>query len=779
MSSTNLIRLEGLIKSVVKEHTRKTRSGKVSQVRQHEDKRTKKTVEGKSKGMSSGLSSIVKEVAKHDDFESAYTAFKHRTGIPREVADEFFQKFGEKGALDPEEAFKNLYDYAKGDSGKSKPGKTSATAKKKGKAKEDPKKKSGKKSAAVGENGYKKWYDSEGEAEQDMVSMKKEGFDPAYVAEAYHRESGGTKFKIYRSREELAKVNAAYHAKEAVKQVAKKKEEDAKLDVDGFGADLKPMNRTRAVTALNKQIKANGKLTTLKDLVRESVKAGKKPSIEEVAAIKPMSRTRFNRSSNREQELHEKKMKESGKKKVYYVGDYDLGKTAYDYAVHLRNKKLKKSLPSSLLLIKSRVKDHTRKLKSGKAVQVQEHEDKRTKGSKVRLKASVGTGKTGHYVESFAMTKGWQEKLRAWVAKHGKIGDVVKIHQSDKSGMVFDSKPDKTFKVTDKNLRKSQVKAHTRHLQSGKMVNVKEHTDSRKKKTTPKKKVAHEYRGHAEEIKRQIGSGAMFMIGAKNVAKGHNEDGAEYLSFKIGRNSKGVTYVKVTLNANDEYDVEFGKVGRGSRANPGPTYKVVNNVDGIQVDQLHETIEQNTGLYLSMGNMRKSRVSSHTRRMKSGKTVQVREHADSRTKKAPKMNMDAVRSAITSSKNYDGLTGIRLGDLRAEFHAAADEIWGMAQNKEYGLVLESYSNVAGSYKRLKVKDKASGSKDKSFEVGGLAFTAVKYTHPIPHWRLKVPSGEVWNDGAGGISNVSIPKMKADLEYALSRFGKERFVKEFS
>ena len=71
------------------------------------------------------------------------------------------------------------------------------------------------------------------------------------------------------------------------------------------------------------------------------------------------------------------------------------------------------------------------------------------------------------------------------------------------------------------------------------------------------------------------------------------------------------------------------------------------------------------------------------------------------------------------------------------------------------------------------------AKNKSFEVGGLSFEAVRFTRPIPHWRLKVPSGDVWNDGAGGISNVSIPKMKADLEYALTRFGKERFIKEFS
>ncbi|MCK5607528.1 hypothetical protein KAR91_36935 [Candidatus Pacearchaeota archaeon] len=338
--STNLIQLKGLIKSVVKEHTRKNKSGKVSQVRQHEDKRQKKAAESKGKGMSSGLSSIIEEVAKHDSVKSAYTAFKHRTGIPREVADEFFQKFGEKGVLDPEEAFKNLYKYAK--------------------------------------KGDSKSLSSLPEGERKGLM----GWVDTYKQQRKHGNVKGAK--------------------------ATKKNIDKAIKKHGLNSN-----------------------------------------------------------------------------EVYG---------------------LKKSVASSgIYLIKSRVKGHIRRTKSGK------------------------------------------------------------------------------------------------------VVNVKEHTDSRRKATkkpAARKKVAHEYRGHAEEIRKQIGSGAMFMMGAKNVGKGHNEDGTEYLSFKIGRNSKGVTYVKVTLNVNDEYDVEFGKVGRGSRANPGPTYRVLNNVNGIQADQLHETIEQNTGLYLSMGNMR-------------------------------------------------------------------------------------------------------------------------------------------------------------------------------
>ncbi len=168
----SLSKLEKMVKSVVKEYTRKTKGGKIIQVRQHEDSRSKKEEqsspvritdgphkgkegfankkelrsgkvkvmfrgvnmsgayikpewvdhkadkEGKGKEkkttMSSGLASIVKEVAKHDSFETAYDAFKHRTGIPSEVANEFFGKFGDGGELSPEKAFRNLYEHATG-----------------------------------------------------------------------------------------------------------------------------------------------------------------------------------------------------------------------------------------------------------------------------------------------------------------------------------------------------------------------------------------------------------------------------------------------------------------------------------------------------------------------------------------------------------------------------------------------------------------------------------------------------------------------------------------
>lgn len=59
-------------------------------------------------------------------------------------------------------------------------------------------------------------------------------------------------------------------------------------------------------------------------------------------AIKPMSRTRFNRADGAEQAEHERKMEEAGNKTIYLVGEIggewdgsELGKYAYDYAAYL------------------------------------------------------------------------------------------------------------------------------------------------------------------------------------------------------------------------------------------------------------------------------------------------------------------------------------------------------------------------------------------------------------------------------------------------------------
>ncbi|ABO60311.1 hypothetical protein LA345_37425 (plasmid) [Burkholderia vietnamiensis] len=59
--------------------------------------------------------------------------------------------------------------------------------------------------------------------------------------------------------------------------------------------------------------------------------------------------------------------------------------------------------------------------------------------------------------------------------------------------------------------------------------------------------------------------------------------------------------------------------------------------------------------------------------------------------------------------------------------------------------------------------------EKGFEVGGVKFSAVRTMTPRPHWRLKVlESGEIYEGGTAGISNVSVPKMQADVEELFRR-----------
>jgi len=92
----------------------------------------------------------------------------------------------------------------------------------------------------------------------------------------------------------------------------------------------------------------------------------------------------------------------------------------------------------------------------------------------------------------------------------------------------------------------------------------------------------------ANTIREQIGGGALFMIGAKNLL-----DHGDALSFRIGRNSKSVNYIKVTLTPADLYDIEFGWITKND-------YKVRATDEGMYFDMLRDSIERNTGLYTSL-----------------------------------------------------------------------------------------------------------------------------------------------------------------------------------
>ena len=91
------------------------------------------------------------------------------------------------------------------------------------------------------------------------------------------------------------------------------------------------------------------------------------------------------------------------------------------------------------------------------------------------------------------------------------------------------------------------------------------------------------------EIIDQLG-GRQFvrMTGAKDFFIG-----PKGMVFKIGKNSKGVNYVRINLNSMDTYDVEFLSIRNYKE-------KVKYKANGIYVDMLKDTFEQNTGLYTSL-----------------------------------------------------------------------------------------------------------------------------------------------------------------------------------
>lgn len=115
---------------------------------------------------------------------------------------------------------------------------------------------------------------------------------------------------------------------------ARKAEEQARISVNrGLSITERKANATLA-----KDVKINGQQMSLRQAVEMLVKRGDKLTTEEEPKIKPMSRSEFNRADARQQQAHETRMKEAGNKTVYYIGGYDLGKTAYDYAQTLNSK---------------------------------------------------------------------------------------------------------------------------------------------------------------------------------------------------------------------------------------------------------------------------------------------------------------------------------------------------------------------------------------------------------------------------------------------------------
>jgi len=96
-------------------------------------------------------------------------------------------------------------------------------------------------------------------------------------------------------------------------------------------------------------------------------------------------------------------------------------------------------------------------------------------------------------------------------------------------------------------------------------------------------------RKKAAIILKQIGGNRFIaMTGAKGFAFSD-----KYMSFKIGRNSKGINFVRIGHNAMDTYDMEFGFVSVKG-------IKVKKKVKGVYADMLGTMFKKYTGMNVSL-----------------------------------------------------------------------------------------------------------------------------------------------------------------------------------
>lgn len=100
-------------------------------------------------------------------------------------------------------------------------------------------------------------------------------------------------------------------------------------------ATRKSLQESRADAALDKEVLDNGERMTRRQWVERKVAEGLTTRVTQEDRIKPMSRMQFFRANNEEQRAHERRIKEGGKKDVFWIGDYEVTKSEHDYAQRL------------------------------------------------------------------------------------------------------------------------------------------------------------------------------------------------------------------------------------------------------------------------------------------------------------------------------------------------------------------------------------------------------------------------------------------------------------
>lgn len=133
-----------------------------------------------------------------------------------------------------------------------------------------------------------------------------------------------------------AEVQATQTAK---KEEAEVKETHQATAFNGFLANKTALGASSAEKALNKKVKIEDKTYTIAEYVEQAVQSGKiELRTSEVPKYKGVSRRKWNQMDAAQQQAEQERIKNGGTVTEYYINDYNLGKTAYDYAQYLQAK---------------------------------------------------------------------------------------------------------------------------------------------------------------------------------------------------------------------------------------------------------------------------------------------------------------------------------------------------------------------------------------------------------------------------------------------------------
>lgn len=139
---------------------------------------------------------------------------------------------------------------------------------------------------------------------------------------------------------EDAKEFADYSIKESssrTQKLEREKIEKADRDAKKSHNKGKSLSQIRTEQLLDLPISENGRTTTRRQWLEEKIKQGKQLRVTQENKLKPMSRIASNRATMEQQIEHANRVKKAGKKDVYWIGNYEISKTEYDYAVNLSN----------------------------------------------------------------------------------------------------------------------------------------------------------------------------------------------------------------------------------------------------------------------------------------------------------------------------------------------------------------------------------------------------------------------------------------------------------